>query len=213
MAKAAKKKVSPGRPTRKNKISPRDLEVIAEMHLQGYTNTEIGRRFNVDRKAIAQHLSTTIRPVWQEHLGWTAADELANIAMIQRVAWIGYHASQKGTTTTNEKTLVEKALKATKAKAKKDKNTAAISLLEKVEKHVTDAGRTDFLAVIQWCSSERSKLLGLYATPKAELEIKGSLRFAGKTTAEVDEEMMTRLMKGIADRRKYNAALESFGGN
>jgi DNA-binding transcriptional ArsR family regulator len=185
----------PGKPKKSERVvSPAVLEEIGDLFLEGVPISQIAKRFEVDPSTIRHHLDTSIRPVWQESMRATLADDLAKVGHIERIAWERFHASQQPETRRQiKRALVEEG--------------ADPQIVEKVVTKITKTGEVAWIHVLQWCIEHRARVHGHYAPTRHHVDMGGELRVAGMAPDEVDKEMLKRLMEKIAERRKYQEAL------
>lgn len=119
---------------------------VAKRYLQGQTQWEIARAFEVDQKTISNDLKA-IRREWLQdavlaHGEWTAR-ELAKIDEVERNAWLAWTKSQE-----NAETL-------------RARINDGRQISEKISRG--QAGDARFLEVILKCIQRRCELLGLDA--------------------------------------------------
>ena len=123
---------------------------VAEMYLSGKYQSEIARHFGVTHTTIHNDLKA-IRKQWSKRYAETwntvVSEQLAKIDKLEREAWVAWGRSQKDAET--KETVVSR-----------DKSTSI-----KMKK-VGQVGEPQFLKTIQWCISERLKIVGGYASDK-----------------------------------------------
>jgi len=202
----AKKKPSPkkapaprgaGKPRPSERpVTPEKLEAIADMFLEGVPISRIAERIGVRRQTIQYHLDASIRPLWQESMRSTLADDLAKVGHLERIAWDRFRASQQPET----RRQIKKALLDEGA----DPQT-----IEKVITKITKTGEVAWLQVVQWCIEHRARVHGHYAPTRHQVDLGGELRVAGMSPDQVDQEMLKRLLVKIEERRRYQAALKA----
>jgi hypothetical protein len=132
---------------------------VARRYLQGQTQQEIARAFEVDQGTIARDLSE-IQKQWLSSAildrGIWTARELAKIDECERLAWAGFAKSQE-------------PIETLRARRQGDTDET-----EKVSR--TQAGDAAFLQVILQCVIARCRLLGLDAPKEVralgEIDIK-----------------------------------------
>jgi predicted transcriptional regulator len=206
----AKKKASPkkspakrgaGKPRPSERpVTPEKLEQIADMFLEGTPITRIAEAIGVTRQTIQYHLDATIRPIWQEKMRSTLADDLAKVGHIERIAWERFHVSQQPETRRQvKKALVDEG--------------ADPQVVEKVITKITKTGEVAWLQVAQWCIEHRAKVHGHYAPTRHQVDMGGELRVAGMSPDQVDKEMIKRLFEKIEERRTYQKALRASSQN
>ncbi len=191
----------PGRPKRGREVcTPHMIQQIGNMWLQGVSMTKIGHELGIDRKTVAHHLNTTIRPQWREDSRSRLHEDLAKVGLIERTAWERFESQTPAETVED----VEKGLR-------ESKKTGRVSLriIKQASKSVKRPGQTAWLQVIQWCIEFRAKIHAHYAPTRHHVEHGGEMRVAGMTPSEVDNVMLERLMEQILERRKHQAALDA----
>ena len=177
-----------GRPKKNDAaVTPEKLEIIADLWLRGKSYRSIAEEIGVDEKTVRHHLNAKIKPVWREEINSELHVEMAKVAKIEQVAWECFANSQDDET---RETVKERLIEA----------TANLELAEKITSKLKREGSTAWMTVIQWCIDWRAKVAGTYSATKIDV---GDYRVAGKATADVDNEMMTRLADLVADRHKF----------
>lgn len=135
-----------------------DLRRITDMYLQGKTQAEIGETLGLSQPQISYDL-TEIRSRWRTdttiNLDEAKQKELARIDTLERTYWEAW-----------ERTLEEKTKTRTEqSKTGEGSNAKAATAKATIEKE-TLLGNPAYLAGVQWCISERCKILGIYAPAK-----------------------------------------------
>jgi hypothetical protein len=131
---------------------------VAELYLQGRYQWEIACALDVTQATVSRDIAA-LHQQWETSgiFNFDAAQrkELARIDALEREYWIAYHASKED----KESTATEKTdtpdgarLKAAVRKERRDGNPA-------------------FLAGVQWCITQRCKILGFEAAKK--LDVRG----------------------------------------
>ncbi len=131
-----------------------DYRRITDLYLQGKTQAEIAETVGLDQSQVSRDLST-IQARWRSdtaiNLDEAKQKELAKIDLLEREYWTAW-----------QRTLEEKTKTRTEQSKTGDKSGAAKATIEKE----TLLGNPAYLAGIQWCISERCRILGLYAPTK-----------------------------------------------
>lgn len=131
----------------------RDRRRCADLYLQGWLQSDIGKEIGVDQSTVSRDLKAL-------HKDWLAsalvdfdkvkAKELARVDRLEREYWRGWVRSCEDAETIRQE-------------AAKDKG------IEKVVKTAKgQAGDPRFLTGIQWCIDKRCKILGIDAATKFE---------------------------------------------
>jgi predicted transcriptional regulator len=190
-------KRGPGKPRPSERpVTPEKLEEIADKFLEGVPLTQIAEAIGVTRQTIQYHIDATIRPIWQERMRSTLADDLAKVSHLERVAWERFRVSQRPET----RRQVKKALVA---------EGADPQVVERVLTTVTKNGEAVWLQIVQWCIEHRARVHGHYAPTRHQVDMGGELRVAGMSPDQIDKAMLQRMMDKIEERRKYQAALRA----
>jgi len=186
-----------GRPKRRERVvTPAVLERIGILWLQNVSMTDIANEFGIDLTTVRHHLNQTIRPMWHEQMRSRLDEDLAKVALIERIAWERFQSNAPGETVEQ----IEKALVGGKGR---------LRLVKQAVRSVTRTGEAAWLQIIQWCLDFRARIHAHYAPTRTHVDIGGDLRVAGMGPSEVDQIMLDRLMTQIAERRKHQAALRS----
>ena len=167
-----------------------DLVVITEMYLKGKTQAAIADHVGVTQQQICYDIKA-ITAKWEEkairNIDALKNQELDRINMLEREYWQAWERSQEDKIVTS---------KATKRKAAEigdghDDDGEPTEIVAPGSIEVTDTeqitgnvGNPAFLAGVQWCISERCKLLGIYAPTKAE-QITRSIDYDKLTIAQL----------------------------
>jgi hypothetical protein len=138
----------------------RDRAEIARLYLQRWTQAEIGARLGLSRQQVGYDLAA-VRQAWLQSalLDFDArqAQELAAIDRLEREAWDAWARSKQAReVTTTEQTTGGDG----------ERTRVAI---RKEQQH----GDPRFLAHVQGCVEQRSKILGLYAPAETRLTGQG----------------------------------------
>ena len=168
------------------------MDRIGTLWLQNVPTTVIAKEIGVDEKAIRYHLENTIRPMWHDDMRSRLTEDLAKVALIERIAWERFESNAPGETTEQ----IEKALVGGKGR---------LRLVKQAVRSVTRTGEMGWLQIIQWCLDFRARIHAHYAPTRTHVDIGGDLRVAGMSPVEVDQAMLKRLMEQIAERRKQAA--------
>lgn len=176
-------------------VWPEVLRRIGKLWLQGRNNCTIAREIGVDESTVRYHLEHSIKPEWHEQMRSRLAEDLAKVALLERVAWERFGSSAP--CETHEQ--VEKALLQGGAKPR---------IVKQATRTVTRTGEVAWLQIIQWCLDFRARIHGHYAPVRHHVDTGSEFRVAGMAPIEVDQVMLQRLMEKIAERRRL-AGLES----
>ena len=190
----------PGRPKRSEPVvTPALIEEISRQWLQGASLSTIAGVVGIDRTTVRYHIDNTIRPQWIEDGRSRLVEDLAKVAHLERTAWERFHANSPGETVEQiEQGLLEGGNK--------------LRIVKKATRTVTKTGEAAWLDIVRWCIEFRAKIFAHYAPTRHHVDHGGELRVAGKTPAQVDQEMLKRLFEQIEERRKYRESLD-FGEN
>lgn len=134
----------------------RDYERITSLYLRGRRQSDIASELNLTQQQVSYDLKV-IQRRWQEKtvtdLDAAKQKELTRIDELEREHWQAWERSKE------EKT---KSRQEANGKTKDGKTNVTKVVAEKEQM----LGNPAFLAGVQWCISERCKLLGLYAPAK-----------------------------------------------
>lgn len=143
------------RPKRTALEKERDLHRTTQLYVKGRTQQEIAEELGVTQQQVSYDIAE-IKKRWREesfiNMDEAKQQELATIENLKREYWQAWERSLDERT----KTRTEQS------KGAGDKTGTAKATVEKE----TLLGNPAYLAGIQWCISERSKILGLYAPNK-----------------------------------------------
>jgi hypothetical protein len=134
----------------------RDLEIVARRYLKGESQQAIANDLGVARSQIAYDVAKLIK-MWQasavNDIAQARAIELRRINNIEAEAWEQWELSKQPT----ERSVAKR-------------KTGDGGATEEAGKTVqTRTANIAYMQTIQWCISERCKLLGIYAAVKGEL--------------------------------------------
>ncbi len=131
-----------------------DYRRIADLYLQGKTQSDIAETVGLDQSQVSRDLAV-IQKRWRTdttiNMDEAKQKELSRIDTLERTYWDAW-----------ERTLEEKTKTRTEQSKTGEKNGSAKATIEKE----TLLGNPAYLAGIQWCISERCRILGLYAPAK-----------------------------------------------
>lgn len=138
-----------------------DRERITSMYLRGIRQVDIADKIGVTQQQVSYDLKA-IQKQWRKdtaiNLDEAKNRELARIDELEREYWVAWERSK------GEKT------KQSQEAAGVDKNGQPI--VKKMSKvRETMLGNPAYLTGVQWCISERCKLLGIYAAVKQDVNI------------------------------------------
>lgn len=167
-----------------------DLVIISELYLKGKSTRAIAGHLGLSQSQIMYDIKDILAR-WEEkairNIDALKNQELARINMLEREYWEGWERSQADKVVTS---------KATKRKAAelgdgRDDDGEPTEIVDPGSIEVTDTeqitgnvGNPAFLAGVQWCISERCKLLGIYAPTKSE-QITRNIDFDKLTVAQL----------------------------
>lgn len=158
-----------------------DLERISDLYLQGKRQVDIAEAIGVSQGQVSYDLAE-IQRRWRaqtvRNLDEDKARELARIDALERTYWAAWARS------CGERT-----------KQRTSKNDVGISQAS-IERE-SMLGNPAYLAGVQWCISERCKLLGIYAPVRQALE--GTVQV--EDAALSDDERMARFV-ALFDRAR-----------
>lgn len=136
-----------------------DRRITQDMYLRGKTQADIADALGVTQQQISYDLKA-IQQQWREDttidLDEAKQRELARIDLLEREYWDAWERSCDE--------FKVKTIRAKGANAEDAKNSA-----EQTMRTEPRNGDPRFLAGVQWCISERSKLLGIYAPTRQEV--------------------------------------------
>jgi transposase len=125
--------------------------IVSNLYRRGMLQVEIAKQLGVVQSVISVDLKA-LRKDWMDkanaNFASKQAETLAKIDHLELVAWQDYETSK------GERTE-------TQTRASGDYKQASI-------KKVQRDGNVEFLRIVQWCISERCKILGLYAPVRNE---------------------------------------------
>jgi hypothetical protein len=147
-----------------------NLQRIADFYLRGWRQVDIAAEVKLTQQQIAYDLKV-IQQRWRESsivdMNEAKQRELARIDVLEREYWDAWERSQ-----------------GERSKMRQTRRGEDQSL--SVEKEIP-VGNPAFLAGVQWCIAERSKILGLYAATQNEISGKGG------------HELVFRVVYGVPD--------------
>jgi len=150
----------------------RDLEAITGLYLRGVSQSEIAAQLGVTQQQVSYDLKVVQRR-WAEktviNLDAAKQKELARIDLLEREYWQAWERSK------GERS---KARQETAGMDKQGRPIVRRSVAEK-EKLI---GNPAYLTGVQWCISERCKLLGIYGAVKVDANVNANTN--NKTTLE-----------------------------
>ncbi len=142
-------------PKRSNFEREKDLHLTTQLYLKGKTQAEIAEELNVSREQIKYDLAI-IQKRWREdttiNIDESKQKELSKIDNLERTYWEAWDRTLEGKTKTRTEQSTNGGKESKSAKATIEKETLL--------------GNPAYLAGIQWCISERCKIIGLYAPTK-----------------------------------------------
>jgi hypothetical protein len=178
----------------------RDLERIAELYLQGRTQSEIAgtladeRDYEITQQIISRDLQT-IQGRWQEaaeaSIDAYKARELAKIDTLERTYWQAWDRSCKARTVTS-------GVESSGEKTSDRNGEETSSSMKKAARSEERDGNPAFLAGVMECISKRCKLLGLDAPTKISTEVSG--KDGGPIEVDSPRERLASSLASIAAR-------------
>lgn len=183
--------------------TPEDLNRITILRARGRTWPEIAADRNASISQVLGWFQTRIEPVWKALSGRHVHEELAKLNEIERECWLQYEAS--ATAAAVDPLAVLKSLKLSKGQTREIKDLLATMKPTGAKM----AWLTTIMAVIDL----RCRLRGDFAPSKSQMTIDTSVRVAGASPAQVNEEMLARLIAKVEERRRYEAALKQAEGS
>lgn len=162
------------KPTRKKIKRQADLETIATLYLQGWKQTEIAQELGVSQQQISYDLKT-LQSRWAEtaarKIDEAKAEELAKIDRLERAYWDKWEESQgrfKSVTVDREQMVIDQDNKVHKGAQRvgvDGKDGEIVRRSTRIEERIGDP---KFLDGVQWCITQRCKILGINAPTKTE---------------------------------------------
>jgi len=141
----------------------RDIELETELYLRGYTYLQISAtlaerdppdNYSISAASIGRDLAQ-VRKKWQEqslhHMTEQKNKELAKLDLIEREAWEAWERSCNPSWAKQENKRV-------------NKNTGAMDTTSRIDITRSEVGDPRFLQIMQKCSEQRCRLLGLEKT-------------------------------------------------
>jgi hypothetical protein len=176
-------------------LSLTDLADIERMYLQGVTQVDIAKKYNVTNQAIRHHVEKTFKPRWMQERAATLDEEWAKVDLLYRIAWERFEESKLPQQTIH----IEQAAVRAGADPK---------LVKRSLTRVNKTGDVGWAQVIQWCIEWKSKVGGYYAAEKHKHEhtVDGSIRVAGTTPQEFTQAAFSELLQAIAEREGKRTA-------
>ena len=191
-AKAVRK---PGRPSHAERpINAEVLEQIARLWAKGWSGRKIAKSIGVHETSVRYHLKNTIKPLWRQQVVRPVELELAKIDHLETIAWEHFESDAPSESREN----VEEAL----LEASRGKN-GALTVVKKATSTIRKFGQTAWLDVVEWCISERCKLMGHNAAKDYRVSQDHAFRVAGTTPSDLDEAMLERVGMIVAQRREH----------
>lgn len=152
-----------------------DLAIIAELYLQGWQQSDIAARIGITQPQVSYDLKV-IQKRWREDTAINMDEarnrELTRIDMLEREYWDAWARSKEEKTKTRQE-----------AKGKDESGRPIVTRLTGEKEQMI--GNPQYLAGVQWCISERCKLLGIYAPEQRKHS--GSIAIKGYTVVSPDD--------------------------
>lgn len=168
----------PGRPPKSEPVvTLAVLARIEDLHLRGFSLRDIAALVKVDPALVARKIDGELRARWKEAGVTRLEDDLARVAMLERVAWQAWEDSQKPEVRKTAKYELPQPFddpvpKRKKAAAKKSTKEAVaatlkaggvnVELVERTISTITKVGAVAYLDIIKWCIEFRAKLGGYF---------------------------------------------------
>lgn len=145
-----------------------DLLQVAQWYCQGLTQLEIGNRLGLTQQQISYDIRLLIAR-WQASASALIDElkgaELMRINNLEREAWVAFEAS-KGPQVIEIERIKSAAKLAGRGQGRGRQGPGSLIPTFLETRTETGSGDVAWLRVIQWCISERCKILGLYAPAK-----------------------------------------------
>jgi len=182
---------------------PEDLAAIAQLRARGRTWEEIARDRGTTITNVLNWYRSRVEPVWKALAGKHIHEELAKLNELERECWRQYEASADAAAFDVSEQL--KSLDLPKGRKRE---------VEKVIKATQPTNaKQSWLVTIIAIIDLRCRLRGEFAPSRSQMSVDTSVRFAGSTPGQVNEEMMARLLAKVEERRNYEAALKQSEGS
>lgn len=178
----------------------RDLVTTLNLYLRGLSQYEIAAQIGVSREQIKYDLAD-IRAEWAANrtlnMDEAKTVELARIDHLERTYWDAYDRSlQEKVDTRQEQTTWTDTEPLTEAERKRGKKPKTSE--HKTTKGVVDRtqmlGNMQALQGVQWCISERCRILGLYAPSNVVIDWRREAALLGLDTDLVFEQLTDQLL-------------------
>ena len=153
-------------PKRTDAQRERDMAEIARRYLRGETQAQIARAVGITQQQVSYDLKR-IRQKWKEETVFdfeeAIIEQLKRIDALESEYWQQYERSKLGRT--------KEIVAITGKRRPGDKKDEAPQPDRVTKTNITEdtPGDPRYLAGVQWCIQERSKLLGLYAPQEINL--------------------------------------------
>ena len=185
-----------GRPPQDDRaITPAVLGQIGDMFLAGWKTSQIAVKVGVDWSTVDYHLKSTIQPIWEKNLVHKASIELAKIDRMEHIAW---KKLIEDLPFEERVTVTESLLE----------GGGDLQLVKRIRSTNPRRGSTEWMKIIQWCIQARWKLLDYcVGSPKVKADDEG-FRIAGRSTEQLDKDMVQLLLEKIDEQRKLQAENE-----
>lgn len=175
------------KPRRSAAQRTRDRQRISTLYLEGWLQCDIADEVGLSQSTVSNDLKI-LQKQWLSstliNINEAKAKELARIDKLEQEYYQAWHRSCE-----DAETITEKG-KGSKAKAKDDEDNSPTrpTEFEKTVQRKGQAGDPRFLQGVQWCISQRCKILGVNAPKKSE-DLTVNLN-------ELTNEQLTRLASG-----------------
>ena len=163
-------------PKRTKHERERDLEIISELYLRGWTQRRIAARIGVSHTQINRDLKT-IQKRWMDssvrNFDDARAEELARIDELERTYWKEWERSREDKVTVKTRKQAKDAPKSDGWSKDENDEKSTIRTADHTEIVEHRLGDPRYLEGVRWCIGERVKLLGLAAPIQTKMELTG----------------------------------------
>jgi predicted XRE-type DNA-binding protein len=152
------------------------LAQVAAMYLRGERQSQIAEKLGVTQQQVSYDVRS-LRELWRKSalvdIDAAAGKELARIDEMEVAYWSEWERSR-------EQQTKRRSLKTARSRPRRGKNQVAGDDQMETERYAEEfeevndlLGDTRYLDGVQWCITQRCKILGLYAPVKSQSEISG----------------------------------------
>jgi len=172
---------------KKKAIVEERLLLVSELYLKGNPQSEICKVVGVTQQQISLDLKA-LRKQWNEqvmiHTGEAISKQLAKIDVLEVEYWDAWEKSRTDHQRKKQR-FIEKPSSVKLKLLEKTKEKVDKYQKEFITEEVIQSGNPEYLKGVQWCISERSKILGLNAPERKDYRIYGSLSMEVKESIQV----------------------------